>query len=200
MARLLSLVLCFFVASWAEPVLARDVSSASPLGPRPWLGDPASGANRLAQAEGEPAADAEAGAALPASDVEARIAELEARRNAIDIQRPRFWTITGGVMTSVGAVIAIVSIVGCLGSSTAGAGCSPEHWAGLGTTAALFTIGGIATLVPNEKKLRERSHERRSLELEIRELRERQEAAAHRSGLRLGFDPRSKAVTVGWVY
>lgn len=46
-------------------------------------------------------------------DVEARIAELEAQRDAIDTRRPRFWTITGGVMTRV--VIGVVTHVGCLG-------------------------------------------------------------------------------------
>lgn len=103
-------------------------------------------------------------------------------------------------MTSVDIIVGLAAIVGCLGSSEAGAGCSPEHWAGLGTTAALFTFGGIATLVPNEKKLRERTRKRRTLDEEIRELRAQREQAASRSGFRIGFDPISKALSVGWVY
>ncbi|MBK7952266.1 MAG: hypothetical protein IPK00_26825 [Deltaproteobacteria bacterium] len=203
MARMLSLVLCFAVTTWGGPAFSESAPNATTLGPRPWLDDRSVARPTLLVAE-EDAAPQSGADALEnpevSSDVEARIAELQAKRDAIDTRRPRFWTITGGAMTGVGVVIAVVTLVGCLGSSEAGAGCSPEHWAGLGASAGLLTVGGIATLVPNEKKLRERTRERRTLEQEIGELRAEKDEAASRSGLRIGFDPNSKALTLGWVY
>lgn len=196
--RLVSLVLCLGLASWSGPTFAGNASLDAPFGPRPWLDERSyarapspDGPGQLAQAtEGVPSE--------PADD-EAHVVELEARRNAIDLERPRFWTNAGIALTGVGLAVGVITIVACLGSSEAGAGCSPEHWAGLGTTTALFTLGGVATLVPNAKKLRERTEERRRLDEEIRRLRVQQDEAG-RPRIRLGFDPSSRAVSVGWVY
>lgn len=200
MSRLLSVVLCFSVSSLAVPALAGSASVETMLAPRPWLdGRPSTQAPSLAS-NSELLAQSTDDGEVASDDVEARIAELEAQRDAIDIRRPRFWTITGSVMTGVGLSIGLAAIIGCLGSSEAGAGCSPEHWAGLGASAGLLTIGGVATLVPNEKKLRERNRERRSIEAEIRDLRAQREQAESLSGFRIGFDPKSKALSLGWVY
>lgn len=103
-------------------------------------------------------------------------------------------------MTGVGLTIGLAAIIGCFGNGDPGSGCSTAHWAGLGASAGLLTIGGVATLVPNQKRLRERNRERQSIEAEIRDLRARREQAASLSGFRIGFDPKSKALSLGWVY
>lgn len=196
--RLVSLVLCLGLASWSGPTLAGNAALDAPFGPRPWLAERAyssvpspGGAAQFAQAT--------EGVLSERVDDEARLVELEARRDAIDLERPRFWTTAGIAMSGAGVVIGITTIVACLGSSESGAGCSPEHWAGLGTTTALLTLGGVATLVPNAKKLRERTEERRRLDEEIRRLHMQRDEAG-RPRIRLGFDPRSRVLSVGWVY
>lgn len=200
MARLLSLVLCFAVSWWGGPAFAGSASIETTLDSRPWLDDRSSAHTPTLASDGELLEQSTGDSAAASGDVDARIAELEAQRDAIDTRRPRFWTITGSVMTGVGLVIGLTAIIGCLGSSEAGAGCSPEHWAGLGASAGLLTIGGVATLIPNAKKLREKNRERKTIEEEIRDLQTRREQAASLSGFRIGFDPKSKALTLGWVY
>jgi hypothetical protein len=136
-------------------------------------------------------------AAMAPSEIEARIAELEARQSGISLRGPTIGTIVGGALTGTGLTLGAVTAISC---AEGGGACSPEHIIGFGVSAGVMAIAGIATLVPSSRKLRERKRERRAIEEEIRALEARRAQAA-RPQLRIGLipGPRSR-LTVGWIY
>ncbi|MBY0400969.1 hypothetical protein K2X89_11780 [Myxococcota bacterium] len=134
--------------------------------------------------------------AMAPSEIEARIAELEAKQRDIDVRGPTTGTFVGAGLTAAGLSLGAATAITC-GESGA---CSPEHIIGLGVSAVLLSAVGIGVLVPSSRRLRARKHERQAIQEEIRALEARRAQSALRQ-LRIGLIPGEQSrLTIGWVY
>ncbi len=135
--------------------------------------------------------------AMAPGEIEARIAELKARQSRIEVRGAAIGTIVGGVLTGTGLSLGAATAISC---AEGGGACSPEHIIGLGVSAVVLSIAGIATLVPSSRKLRERKRERQGIQAEIRALEARRAEAA-KPQLRIGMVPGPHSrLTIGWIY
>lgn len=122
--------------------------------------------------------------AMAPGEIEARIAELEARQQQIPLRGPRVGTILGGVLVGAGGFLALLTVGVC----NENRGCPSDPFIGLGVGGAVLLLSGIAALVPSSQKLRARKRERKEIQEEIRALEARR-AAAKRSRFRIGLLP-----------
>lgn len=79
--------------------------------------------------------------AMVPGEIGSRIRALEPRQSRIDPRGPAIGTVSGGAMTGIGASLGAAAAIQC-GESGA---CSPEHIIGLGVSAAVLTIAGVAS-------------------------------------------------------
>lgn len=197
--RSIAIVLCLLTATSGSPAFADGIRDAR----RPESESPSRGRRarvtdidrvlRLAQTPADPASQT--------GDVEARIADLETRLGTISTRGPRAATIAGGVMTGVGAGVAVAAGVICAaasaGSSTE---CRVGNAVGLAAGGAVLAIAGVVTLVTGRSKLRKRTQEREVIQREIDSLKRPDISRAMPSigfGMGQGAQP---GVVLGWRY
>jgi hypothetical protein len=179
MRRLIT-ILCGVLLVSSPPVRAER-----PALDRPWLSPPRE--ERLAQSE----AQADLG------DLDARIADLKARRDQIQRRGPTAGVITGGVLTGIGAATLSLNFL-CqfdLNNRDRDSDCQPGWIAGgVLTGVGLIVLGSSATV------LGKRNRQRKALGREIEAL-ESSRAARVGSSFSVGFEAGDrKGVRLAWRY
>lgn len=189
--RGLSILLSFAIAFLGGPVFAETPTSASP--------SPAAAIEEADPSE-EPASAPVDDATRPDS-LEARIAELEARRAAISTRGPRAATITGTAMMGGGLGIAAVAGILCAAASSGSSTqCRVDNAIGIAAGGGVIAIAGLVTWLTGRKKLRERNAARETLGREIETLeRQRKTSAMPGLGFAVGSN-QAPGLVLGWQF
>ena len=112
-------------------------------------------------------------------ETEERLAELRAKRAAIDVRSPQGWRIAGGVLGGVGVSLAAGAGLACaLASSGSSTTCRRENAGAIAGVGGGLAAIGLVTFLTANSKLSERRQELRAIDRQIMELRQTEASKA----------------------